>query len=84
MRDSVQRKVNWILDADMSRLLRYGEPRATTTSSGQSRWRSAGDPPDPQMAEAGVMEDGVVTPGTGERLGGAVISPLLNICLHYV
>jgi RNA-directed DNA polymerase len=78
-------KVNWILDADISRFFdavshkwlirflehRIGDPRVIHLIS---KW-----------LKAGFMEDGVVTATEEGTPQGAVISPLLaNIYLHYV
>ncbi len=78
-------KVNWILDADISRFFdtvshewlirflehRIGDPRVIRLIS---KW-----------LKAGFMEDGVVTATEEGTPQGAVISPLLaNIYLHYV
>ena len=80
-----QRKVNWILDADiagffdtvshewLSRFIehRIGDQRVIRLIR---KW-----------LKAGVAEDGQVTPGEVGTPQGAVISPLLaNIYLHYV
>ena len=66
-------------------VLRRGQPGMAGPLPGASDRRPAHHPPDPEMAKAGVLEDGVVTVsdrGTGQ---GSVISPLLaNIYLHYV
>ena len=78
-------KVNWILDADLRSffdtvshewLVRFVEHRV-------------GDPRVIRLVrkwlEAGVMEDGMLTPTEGGTPQGAVASPLLaNIYLHYV
>lgn len=78
-------KVNWILDADISRffdavnhawLLRFLEHRIGDLRVLRliSKW-----------LKAGFMEDGAVTPAEEGTPQGAVISPLLaNIYLHYV
>ena len=78
-------KVNWILDADISRffdtvsrtwLLRFLEHRIGDKRVIRliSKW-----------LKAGFMEDGAVTPAEEGTPQGAVISPLLaNIYLHYV
>ena len=78
-------KVNWILDADISRFFdtvnhtwlrrflehRIGDRRVIRLIS---KW-----------LRAGVMEDGTITPTEEGTPQGAVISPLLaNIYLHYV
>ena len=78
-------KVNWILDADISRFFdtvshewlirflehRIGDPRVIRLIS---KW-----------LKAGFMEDGVVTATEEGTPQGAVISPLLaNIYLHSV
>jgi len=80
-----RRGVNWILDADIAGffdtvnhdwLLRFVEHRIADRRVTRliRKW-----------LKAGVMEDGVVTPGTVGTPQGAVISPLLaNIYLHYV
>jgi group II intron reverse transcriptase/maturase len=80
-----QRKVNWILDADISAffdtvshewLIRFVEHRVGDRRVVRliRKW-----------LKAGVMEDGQVTPGMVGTPQGAVISPLLaNIYLHYV
>jgi len=79
------RKVNWILDADIAGffdtvnhdwLIRFVEHRIGDRRVLRllRKW-----------LKAGVMEDGVVTPGEVGTPQGAVISPLLaNIYLHYV
>src|SRR5882724_1120171 len=78
-------KVNWILDADIAGffdtvshdwLIRFVEHRVGDQRVIRliRKW-----------LKVGVMEDGVVTPGTVGTPQGAVISPLLaNIYLHYV
>jgi RNA-directed DNA polymerase len=78
-------KVNWILDADIAGffdtvshdwLIRFVEHRVGDRRVIRliRKW-----------LKVGVMEDGVVTPGTVGTPQGAVISPLLaNIYLHYV
>ena len=78
-------KVNWILDADISRffdtvswkhLIRFLEHRIGDVRVIRliTKW-----------LKAGFMEDGVVTVTTEGTPQGAVISPLLaNIYLHYV
>ena len=78
-------KVSWILDADIAGffdtvshdwLIRFVEHRIGDRRVIRliRKWLTAG-----------VMEDGVVTPGTVGTPQGAVISPLLaNIYLHYV
>jgi len=78
-------KVNWILDADIQSFFdsvshewlvrfvehRIGDPRVIRLLR---KW-----------LEAGVMEDGVLTPTEAGTPQGAVASPLLaNIYLHYV
>ena len=80
-----QRKVNWILDADIAGffdavshewLIRFVEHRVGDRRVVRliRKW-----------LKAGVAEDGQVTPGTVGTPQGAVISPLLaNIYLHYV
>ena len=80
-----QRKVNWILDADIAGffdavshdwLIRFVEHRVGDRRVIRlvRKW-----------LKAGVAEDGQVTPGTVGTPQGAVISPLLaNIYLHYV
>jgi retron-type reverse transcriptase len=80
-----QRKVNWILDADIAGffdavshdwLVRFVEHRVGDRRVVRliRKW-----------LKAGVMEDGRVTPGEVGTPQGAVISPLLaNIYLHYV
>ena len=80
-----QRKVNWILDADIAGffdavshewLVRFVEHRVGDRRVVRliRKW-----------LRAGVMEDGQVTPGEVGTPQGAVISPLLaNIYLHYV
>jgi len=79
------KRVNWIVDADISAffdtvdhewLLRFVE-------------RRVGDPRLLRLIgkwlKAGVMEDGIVTPGRVGTPQGAVISPLLaNVYLYYV
>jgi RNA-directed DNA polymerase len=80
-----QRKVNWILDADIAGFFdavnhdwlikfiehRIGDRRVVRLIR---KW-----------LKAGVMEDGQVTPGEVGTPQGAVVSPLLaNIYLHYV
>jgi len=80
-----QRKVNWILDADIAGFFdavshdwlvkfvehRVGDRRVVRLIR---KW-----------LKAGVMEDGQVTPGEVGTPQGAVISPLLaNIYLHFV
>lgn len=78
-------KVNWILDADISRffdtvshdwLMRFLEHRI-----GDRRvLRLIG-----KWLKAGFMEDGVVTPAQEGTPQGSVISPLIaNVYLHYV
>jgi len=80
-----ERQVNWLLDADITGffdtvshdwLMRFVEHRI-----GDRRVvRLIG-----KWLKAGVMEDGLVSPGTVGTPQGAVISPLLaNIYLHYV
>jgi retron-type reverse transcriptase len=78
-------KVNWILDADISKffdtvshewLIRFIEHRIGDARIIRliRKW-----------LKAGFMEDGVVTPSEEGTPQGAVISPLLaNIYLHYV
>ena len=78
-------KVNWILDADISRffdtvshdwLIRFLEHRIGDARVLHliSKW-----------LKAGFMEDGSVTPSEEGTPQGAVVSPLLaNIYLHYV
>ena len=80
-----QRKVNWILDADIAGffdavshewLIRFVEHRVGDRRVVRliRKW-----------LKAGVAEDGQVTPGEVGTPQGAVISPLLaNIYLHYV
>ena len=78
-------KVNWILDADISRffdtvnhswLIRFLEHRM-----GDQRVLCLIR----KWLKVGFMEDGVVTPAQEGTPQGAVVSPLLaNICLHYV
>jgi group II intron reverse transcriptase/maturase len=80
-----QRKVNWILDADIAGffdavshewLIRFVEHRIGDRRVVRliRKW-----------LKAGVMEDGQVIPGEVGTPQGAVISPLLaNIYLHYV
>ena len=80
-----QRKVNWILDADIAGffdavshdwLIRFVEHRVGDRRVIRliRKW-----------LKAGVAEDGQVTPGQSGTPQGAVISPLLaNIYLHYV
>ena len=80
-----QRKVNWILDADIAGffdavshdwLIRFVEHRVGDQRVIRliRKW-----------LKAGVAEDGQVTPGKVGTPQGAVISPLLaNIYLHYV
>jgi group II intron reverse transcriptase/maturase len=80
-----QRKVNWILDADIAGffdavshdwLIRFVEHRVGDQRVVRliRKW-----------LKAGVAEDGQVTPGEVGTPQGAVISPLLaNIYLHYV
>jgi RNA-directed DNA polymerase len=80
-----QRKVNWILDADIAGffdavshewLIRFIEHRVGDRRVVRliRKW-----------LKAGVAEDGQVTPGEVGTPQGAVISPLLaNIYLHYV
>ena len=80
-----QRKVNWILDADIAGffdavshewLIRFVEHRVGDRRVVRliRKW-----------LKAGVTEDGQVTPGKVGTPQGAVISPLLaNIYLHYV
>ena len=78
-------KVNWILDADVSSFFdsvshdwlvrfvehRVGDPRVIRLLR---KW-----------LQAGVMEDGVITPTEAGTPQGAVASPLLaNVYLHYV
>jgi retron-type reverse transcriptase len=80
-----QRKVNWILDADIAGffdavshdwLIKFVEHRVGDRRVvGLIR----------KWLKAGVAEDGQVTPGEVGTPQGAVISPLLaNIYLHYV
>src|ERR1700712_1235835 len=80
-----QRKVNWILDADIAGffdavshdwLIRFAEHRVGDRRVIRliRKW-----------LKVGVAEDGQVTPGTVGTPQGAVLSPLLaNIYLHYV
>lgn len=80
-----RRRVNWILDADISGffdavshqwVVRFVEHRI-----GDRRVIRLID----KWLKAGVMEDGVWTPGEVGTPQGAVISPLLaNVYLHYV
>jgi group II intron reverse transcriptase/maturase len=80
-----QRKVNWILDADIAGffdtvshdwLIKFVEHRVGDRRVIRliRKW-----------LKVGVAEDGMLTPGTVGTPQGAVISPLLaNIYLHYV
>lgn len=80
-----RRKVNWILDADVAGffdavshewLVRFVEHRIGDERVIRliRKW-----------LQAGVMEDGVVTPTVAGTPQGAVVSPLMaNIYLHYV
>ena len=80
-----ERRVNWVLDADIAGffdtvshdwLIRFVEHRVGDRRVVRliRKW-----------LKAGVMEDGVVSPGQVGTPQGAVISPLLaNIYLHYV
>jgi RNA-directed DNA polymerase len=63
------RKVNYILDADVRDFFGQRQPGMAGPLPGTSRRRQAHHPPDRQMAEAGILEDGVVTVddrGTGQ------------------
>ena len=78
-------KVNWILDADLRSFF------DTVSHEWQVRFAEhrIGDPRVIRLIrkwlEAGVMEDGVLTPTEEGTPQGAVASPLLaNIYLHYV
>jgi len=94
-----QRKVNWILDADIAGFFdavshdwlikfvehRVGDRRVVRLIRIRRFVGASQGAETPEWLKAGVMEDEQVTPGTVGTPQGAVISPLLaNIYLHYV
>ena len=78
-------RVNWILDADIRGLLRSRQPRVAGEVSRAPHRGPPSAPPDPEMDEGGVSEDGEWSETKMGTPQGAVISPLLaNVYLHYV
>jgi hypothetical protein len=72
------RKVNFILDADIRSFFDTVGPGMAHPLRGASRRRPAHRPPDPEVAQGGVLEDGIVNVSDKVTGQGAVISPLLE------
>ena len=80
-----KRRINWVLDADIRRVLRYGQPGLAGPFRRAPDWRSTDRRLIRKWLAAGVLEDGRLIETEEGTPQGAVISPLLaNVYLHYV
>ena len=81
----MRKKVNWVLDADIRGFFDTIDHEWLVQVRRAPDRRPKDAPPDPEMAEGGVSEDGQWSKTEVGTPQGAVASPLLaNIYLHYV